>query len=73
VSGKILKKYREMKYISNEIKLNRHRLAKVKSKQLTPNVLPLLCSLAVLISPSKAYAFVSLRLIEGTFSGVTPA
>jgi hypothetical protein len=34
VSGKILKKYREMKYISNEIKLNRHRLAKVKSKQL---------------------------------------
>ena len=26
-----------MKYISNEIKLNRHRLAKVKSKQLTPN------------------------------------
>jgi hypothetical protein len=37
VSGKILKKYRGMKYISNEIKLNRHRLAKVKSKQLTPN------------------------------------
>lgn len=26
-----------MKYISNAIKLNRHRLAKVKSKQLTPN------------------------------------
>lgn len=26
-----------MKYISNETKLNRHRLAKVKSKQLTPN------------------------------------
>lgn len=37
VSGKILKKYRGMKYISNETKLNRHRLAKVKSKQLTPN------------------------------------
>jgi hypothetical protein len=37
VNGKILKKYRGMKYISNEIKLNRHRLAKVKSKQLTPN------------------------------------
>jgi hypothetical protein len=33
VNGKILKKYRGMKYISNETKLNRHRLA----KELTPS------------------------------------
>ena len=37
MNGKILKKYRGMKYISNETKLNRHRLAKVKSKELTPS------------------------------------
>ena len=37
MSGKILKKYRGMKYIFNETTLNRHRLAKVKSKELTPS------------------------------------